>query len=556
MFFSLGLSAQEPVKTEGNEKPAQEESKEYRTSMKGDIPAEYMRSFLATPEQAGAVRKGNLFWYDSLKIGFHSRSRYEGRQNADFNKTTSDYADFIGQTTQVWFLADPSPYFAFKLTLQDARLWGGSQNSGAGGDSRYANTTGAGKVIIPNATSAPTTLRNSTDIREAFIMIKKTEILPVNIQIGRQIFAYGDLKLIGPLNWVYTGFSFDGIRFMYDSKYFSSHLFGTVLSEQHDGPAGLASSNGKSRGSIDDAYFTGSYNTLKPSDLFHIDLYGFGVHKKWIQPASPLTTQDRQRQRDELITGGIRITNRTDKGNLPKGQIFDWTVESAWQKGLTGERVGADWDLLNQTYSGQRVFTEQVKYDARFLSAEAGVHFLEKFRWGVGYTYASGDPNRNDEKVGTWQPLFPQIAGSMPYWNMMNGQSTMVGFQNVKNYSTRLNIKSSFGTFIFALYDIQKAKSQDAWYNVGGAAVSGGSSENRTNNRYQYDANAHLGKRLFYQYDFTYMFTYKEYVSFWAGFSLIQAQDAIRNARQISETATYTFEPASRYYYLMVSALF
>lgn len=130
LCLSLTVSAQETAKTEEAPKPVSEESREYKTQMKGDIPAEYMRSFLATPEQAGAVRKGNLLWYDNLKIGFHSRSRYEGRQNADFNKTTPDYADFIGQTTQVWFLADPSPYFAFKLTIQDSRLWGGLSEYG------------------------------------------------------------------------------------------------------------------------------------------------------------------------------------------------------------------------------------------------------------------------------------------------------------------------------------------------------------------------------------------------------------------------------------------
>jgi hypothetical protein len=130
-------------------------------------------------------------------------------------------------------------------------------------------TTNVGQIINPTSTTVtPYNNRNSTDIREAFVMLKKTDKLPVSIQIGRQIWAYGDLKLIGPLNWQNTGISFDGVRVMFDSKYINLHTFGSVLSEQHDAPAGLTTSNGRTRGNIDDAYFAGTYNTLKLKNFF------------------------------------------------------------------------------------------------------------------------------------------------------------------------------------------------------------------------------------------------------------------------------------------------
>ena len=223
-----------------------------------------------------------------------------------------------------------------------------------------------------------------------------------------------------------------------------------------------------------------------------------------------------------------------------------------------GERVNAGWDYIGLEIEGKRVYTEKVKYDASFFSIETGILLLEKLRLGIGYTYGSGDPNRSDSdsRAATWNPLFPQIAGSLPYWNIMNGQSTLLSFQNTKSYSLHLNLQTeNFGTFIFVIYDNQKAKLQDAWYNVTGAAVKDGSSENYSND---YSKRDKLGKRLFYQYDFTWIYNYSEYVSIWSGFSYIQAQDAIRNVRDNPNSNNpvnrYTFDPKAIYFYFSVSA--
>ena len=571
--FSTFLSAQDSGDSNQLDRNSEEKKKtvvsnilpkEYKSPLKESMDQEYLRSIFVSPDQMGNVRKSNLLWLDNLKIGFHVRPRYESRQNFDFNKRTDDYTSFTGQNTQVWFIVDPSPYFAFKVTIQDARLWGGSQTPGGASQySQYGLTTNVGQIINPTSTTVtPYNNRNSTDIREAFVMLKKTDKLPVSIQIGRQIWAYGDLKLIGPLNWQNTGISFDGVRVMFDSKYINLHTFGSVLSEQHDAPAGLTTSNGRTRGNIDDAYFAGSYNTLKLTELFWIDFYGLGVFKKWIPGKTPtydlpnaqLLTEDRLRQRDNLLTGGIRITNRTNNNNLPKGKSWDWTIESAVQRGTTGESIDASWDRYQIKYENKRIYKEKIEYDSKFFTAETGYMFFDRIRFGIGYTYASGDPNRTDGKSATWQQLFPQIAGANPYWNIMTGQSILNGFQNVKISSARINIKAtSSHTFILAAYDTLKAKSQDAWYSPVGVAVDGGSTEDRANQRYVYNVDSHLGKRLYYQYDLTWIYNYHDYISIWAGYSHIQAGDAIKNIRDVKEASRYNFDGTARYMYLLVS---
>ncbi|WP_156895938.1 alginate export family protein [Leptospira broomii] len=547
----------DPPKTEAPDPKKKPEEVKYATPLKGDIPLEYLRTLLITPEQMKDTQKSNLFWLDNLKMGFSARPRYESRENSTFNKRMDDYTSFVGQNTQIWFLLDPSPYFSVKITMQDTRLWGGSQGAQNAGNWSYALTTGSGATLTPG-TTASTNVRSNTDIREAFIVLKKSEKLPISIFIGRQVFAFGDLKIVGPLNWLNTGFSFDGVRFVHDSKWFRSHVFGTILSDQYNAPYGLTTSNGQAKGTIDEAYFTGMYNTIKGGDIAHLDLYALEVSKKWISNPSPTDFDSRLKQRDNLLTTGFRLTNRTNMNNLPAGKIWDWTIESAWQSGYTGDRVKADWDILNlQTASGKNIYTQRVQYDTHFLSLDTGWKVLDNVRLGAGYIFGSGDPNRSDAKVGTWQTLFPQVAGSFPNWNTMNGQSLLAGFQNTKSYSARMNIKTeSYGTFIFAFYDTLKATPQDAWYNVAGVPNTGNSTENFSNNKFTID-NARLGKHLFYQYDFTWIYNYSEYISIWSGFSLVRAQDAIRNARDNPYAPNpldrTTFEPNSKFFYLMVS---
>ncbi len=548
----------EPIKTENAETKKKAEDTKYVTPWKGDIPVDYLRTLLVTPEQMKETQKSNLLWVDNLKMGFAVRPRYESRENADFNKKTDDYTSFVGQNTQLWFLIDPSPYFAIKVTVQDSRLWGGSQTPQNAGNWSYGLTTGSGTTTGPSSTTN-TNVRNNTDIREAFITLKKSDKLPISIMIGRQVFAFGDLRIVGPLNWLNTGFAFDGIRFVHDSKWFKSQTFGTILSDQYDAPYGLTTSNGRSKGSIDQAYFAGTYNTIKFGEELHLDLYEFGVFKKWIPVAVQTDMDDRIKQRDNLLTTGLRLTNRTNNGNLGAGKIWDWTVESAWQSGFNGERVKADWDQLDQKApNGKNIYTQRVEYDTRLLAIDTGIKIFDNVRLGLGYTYASGDPNRTDAKVGTWQSLFPQIAGSFPNWNVMNGQSLIAGFENIKTYSTRINIKTeNYGTFIFAVYDTQKATLQDAWYKVSGVANTGGSTENYSNDRFSID-NSRLGRRLFFQYDLTWIYNYSENLSIWSGFSIVKAQDAIANERNnplaSNPTDRYTFDGTSKFFYLMVSA--
>ena len=83
----------------------------------------------------------------------------------------------------------------------------------------------------------------------------------------------------------------------------------SVLSEQHDAPGGLVTTNSRKGGSIDDAYFTGTYNTVKPWEHFWIDLYALVFIKMdtttnpaYALPNTQVTTEDRLKTKGIILS--------------------------------------------------------------------------------------------------------------------------------------------------------------------------------------------------------------------------------------------------------------
>ncbi|MBE8398613.1 hypothetical protein IQB76_21585, partial [Leptospira borgpetersenii serovar Hardjo-bovis] len=84
--------------------------------------------------------------------------------------------------------------------------------------------------------------RNSTSLREAFVLIQKLP-LEAKMQVGRQIWAYGDQRMIGGGHWTINGLSYDGARIMFDYEHFSSHFFAASTYLTQSGVNGVISSH-------------------------------------------------------------------------------------------------------------------------------------------------------------------------------------------------------------------------------------------------------------------------------------------------------------------------
>lgn len=528
---------------------------DYKSHEKGHMSGDYIKPFQMTKEQAKFIKKSEHLWfYDRFRIGAGFRPRYEGIENKDFNKKTNDTKTLATSQTILWFFGDINKYFKFKISIQDTRLWGGSLKASGDANGLTAFTTGAGQDF--DTTESDTVpLKNSLDLREAFLDIESL-FKGFGIRIGRQIIGFGDGRIFGGRKYNQIGNVFDAIKFSYKYKKFTTTAF-LALNTEESSATGIVTHNGRKNGSIDDSYLSGWYNSIKVIDNLMVDFYYFGVYKKYILNPTALSedTENRLRQRDELHTVGIRLTNKTVSNWLPSGRNFDWSIESAWQGGVTGERIDANWDILEQSFGDQRIYTEKVMYDARFLTVMAGYTFFQRLRFGLQYVHASGDPNRSDSKVAGWEPNFAsrRMAGKFPGF-IGNGLSGIVYNRNIKDYSAHISYRTKkFGTFIFNPHDYYKDYKQDGYYDNN--TKSGKSTENASNDRFDI-SNIRLGKRIMVEYNFIYQYTFKKYLSIWLGASFAHASDSIRHYRtdptNEDPLQRYTFKPNARYYFFQL----
>ncbi|MCB1324404.1 MAG: alginate export family protein [Spirochaetales bacterium] len=497
------------------------------------------------------------------------RFRPEMRSNYDFNRdgvtctsgicqSNNDDSEFVGQKIQVGVEYKFSEQLRARVVIQDSRVWGGETGSDTGLNTANDSTN------------------QSTDIREAWIGADRL-LGPLDLIVGRQVLAFGDERLVGSLDWTNVGRSFDSVRLRYRSEFLESNLWGSVLAEEDSDSAGNSSSVGSSRGDIDDAYFVGFYNTLHVAEQFQADVYYLGRYLKWQRSSTPpvdptvaarnlfvpvIDSSDRSRQRDNLHTIGARLTNRTAEGGRAPG-MFDWTLEYAWQTGESGRRVAAGWDQANiiaplpsplytsvynpcdvyatttsagVTTQGCRFYTEKQIYDAFAFAAAAGVRFLDMIRVGVEFDVGSGDPNRTDATVSTFNNLFHTN-------HKFYGQADQVSWQNMIGRSVNLSLDfKDYGKLDLAYWEVDKHRSQDAWYKVTGGGSSGATvrtTESNSNARYASTYNSTgslnslgvglLRKHLFREYDVAYSLTAGG-IAWSVGYSLIYAGDAARAA--------------------------
>ncbi|TGN13144.1 alginate export family protein [Leptospira ilyithenensis] len=561
LICTLSLGAEEPATTAP---PAKEK---YKSPMieKG-IDPEFARHMFVEPELAKSVNKSESLWInDVLRVGAYLRPRFESRNNLNFDKSNKEVIDRAVQTTSIFFLFDPSPYVSAKVTVQDARVWGGEAPASSG-DIRANFFNNTPTQIAAGQSNAAL---NSTDIREAFLMLKKLP-LDIKVQVGRQIWAYGDQRMIGGGNWTINGLSYDGARIMLERSDFKVHLFAARPFWTQSGTNGVISANDPTLNSASkgtDTTLFGTYSSVKILDAVTADVYSINVVRKWKPNTYNTTTNlpnasaddplamNRSKQNEELYTAGFRLTNRTENNNLPKGSSWDWTLESAWQSGFTGKRIREKMLGYDLPTAYQNLKTEREKYTGQFHFAQTGYTFFEKLRIGGQIQYASGDANRSDGSASTFQTLSNPRFGVIPYFNTVAGISENIDTKNLISKGASISYKTDeYGTFQVSYFANDKAQKQDAWYAVSGAANSvstigsansspvdtaKGSTESYTNNVYTQSYS--LGKHIYTEIDLTWMGKINDNVSIWMGVGYLRAGSAITNYRN----ALFTYDANS-----------
>ena len=516
-------------------------------------------------------------WSDGLTVFGMARIRPEFHGNSDFNHRTDDVNEYTGSIVQFGLEKKLSPETSIVLRVQDSRLWGGHPGSDNG------------------FSTANDTTEDSLDMREAYIQSNNL-LGPLGIRFGRQMLAYGSERQIGKVGWSNVGRSFDALELHWEWGIWQASIAGAVLAEEDGDGGGNGTHVGRSNPSglqfscdpttklctvsastareLDDAYLAVFYNEIKLNPQFQLEPYYIGIYKKWIPasvspyPGLPIPPKARDRQRDNLHTVGLRITNKTVKGKSAH-PTFDYSLEGAYQTGFNGVRVQAGWDWLNQTdASGNSVYTEKQRYEAYALYADLGYKPVDYLRIGLVADLASGDANRTDVAVNTYTQLFPTNHGPM-------GDMDLVGSRNLIARAITLNFDlGDYGGLKLAYWHFKKHKAQDSYYNNGGGIARDGdgelsSTETRTNAKYSsvVDASgkisensvAQLSSQLFHEYNITYSIEANQ-LKFDVGYGRAHALSSIRHRVDESfdrpDLRDPAFDPGSDFAYLMVTAKF
>lgn len=371
-------------------------------------PAEPLKA--ATAESAtsvtGSTPAVTAKWYDSVKITGMVRVRPEIKENFAFDADRR--YNFVGQ--KVWLSAEKEFDDKTKLviTLQDARVWGG-QN--------------------PTITDTGSE-QQATDIREAYVQMKGFFFTPFELKLGRQKLEYGEQMLVGSLDWANVGRSFDGMKLTWDKGINNLQVFSTVIQESNSNDLNnpVAGANKHTSG----MYFSGIWNSIKFHRAFMVDVFGFARN------------QDMDGHSNQLYTGGMRFSNRTDAGNkTPKDMIIDYSIEGAYQG---GQRLGKQIEAYGAVgFIG--------------LNFDLGV----KMRIGGQGAYSSGgDPN--GAKYQTFDSLYPT-----PHYQF--GQADMTSWRNLSGagadytiwFTPDLSLKIEY-------WYAMRTSTDDYWYAVLGAA--------------------------------------------------------------------------------------
>ena len=268
---------------------------------------------------------------------------------------------------------------------------------------------------------------DSIDLQNVILDLKPGAVGSGNLtlRIGRQEMLFGKQRLISPANWANTRPRvFDGVRGTWSSDLLALDAFWTRRVEikkyqfnRHD----------------PDTDFFGLY--LKaglPAPGTTLDLYWLGLERERVQLAGTSAEEHRH-------TMGARLNGRIPLGSL------DYDLETAYQTGSHGSREIAAWMVASQVGN-------------QFGGALGA-------RVSLGFDYASGDRNQDDDEINTFDPLFRTNHAFL-------GQVDAIGRLNIIDLSQGTSFKAGPKLrFKIETHLFWRASNQDALYSAGGAPI-------------------------------------------------------------------------------------
>jgi hypothetical protein len=377
-------------------------------------------------------------YLSSWDIGVNVRVRREDKDDAGFTDAGSNW-DFskrpVDDNNNHYSLTRVMPRVGYTAKWFNAVVEGRSSYSF--GDERYV-ATAAGKGLAERD--------GPIDLHQAFIMIGNHKEFPVSLKIGRQELAYGDQRLVGHLRWNNNARTFDAVKVRWQNKFFGVDAFtGGLVYNDHDN---LNRSN--SQDVFSGLYF--NFPTLATKEIVEAYIYNRNVSRgittdNWTGVSAPFRFPAPQ----DLYTTGLRIRSKPLAYNA-----WDYGVELMHQ---SGNRTA----VFPATTPAAAAALPRLDQDAWAAVLQGGYTWTEHAwqpRFGILYSYASGDQNSTDGDSQTFQNLFSTTHLHYGYMDL-NSLQNLHDVRFVLSAKPRANLSLAIETHLQKL-------DKNFWYNVAG----------------------------------------------------------------------------------------
>jgi Alginate export len=405
-------------------------------------------------------------YMNAWDIGVNVRERYEGKDDAGFTYTGQN-ADFrlTGPGATVdnnngYLLARFMPRVAYTAKLFAFTVEG--RASASAGDER-GNQRVAADVNKPGRALA----ENDRDLNlhQVFLFVGNHKEFPLSLKLGRQELVYGDQRLVGHFRWNNNARTFDAAKIRWQNPLFGVDAFtgGLVYNDNHN-----FNQSHYGKDTFSGLYFNfPNIPGLSANNLVEAFVYSRNVTAASARvnldpnnnPYAGVAAPFRNPAKQDLATLGVRFKSKP----LAYGP-WDYTAELMHQFG-------------NRANTGPVALSAAVAAAARlhqdaYAAVLAGGYTLTKSAWqhrfGLTYSYASGDKSATDQTSQTFQNLFATT-------HLFYGYMDLNSLQNLNTLRFTYSVKPLVNLSVNLDYHVHRlARASDAWYNVAGVARAGG----------------------------------------------------------------------------------
>ena len=288
----------------------------------------------------------------------------------------------------------------------------------------YAQTEDS-RVLGDNAIPDAFPYQDSFDLRQAFVELGKGEKGRFYVRAGRQELAFGEQRILGVANWLNTPRSFDAVRAGMNFHNLRVDAFSATFVNVKDGTF----DHSKGGSDLHGLYGTLSNAlpgaTIEPYLFWHL---GGGFKTEAGAPA-----------KRNVKMAALRVARKP-------GNRVDYVVHLLRQFGTLG----------NDSISAYAM-----NFDLGYTWRDVPLHP----RVFGDYAYASGDNNAHDNKINTFDQMYPSNHG-------LYGIVDLFGWQNLRDTKGGFELKPVKNLQVAAItHSLYLANSHDGLYNGTGALV-------------------------------------------------------------------------------------